>query len=240
MRRGSGVKSMNRSPVRSIGTDLVIVERNYLLLDEAPSDAIAPRLDVTYYLDTPERIRVARSPSLATARHMDSSVQRISINRVDRPNSTIVESTRRRAHFIVHHFRSRRRSAPLKEVSRSRRVHESHFCAQFVHRTRRYWLTREATMWTERHKPADQNPPRGPRKIGWTIRSELKPPWWQPMRVRSPPRARCQIVHKSGRSSPWLGGSVRRKDRERGQIPSTLGNPNINVPTGSRRQIAKQ
>ncbi len=84
-------------------TDLVIVEGNYLLLDEAPWDAIAPRLDTTYYLDTPERIRIER----LLARHRQTYGQHGAkdwIDRVDRPNSAIVESTRRRAHFIVAHF----------------------------------------------------------------------------------------------------------------------------------------
>jgi pantothenate kinase len=88
-----------------IGTDadLVIVEGNYLLLDAAPWDAVARRLDATYYLDTPERIRAER----LLARHEQTYGQHGAtdwVDRVDRPNSDIVEATRHRADFIVHHF----------------------------------------------------------------------------------------------------------------------------------------
>lgn len=89
----------------AIGTDadVVIVEGNYLLLDEAPWDAIAARLDATYYLDTLERVRIDR----LLARHQQTYGQRGAkdwIERVDSPNSAIVESTRHRADFIVNHF----------------------------------------------------------------------------------------------------------------------------------------
>jgi pantothenate kinase len=84
-------------------TDLVIVEGNYLLLEDAPWDAIAPRLDYTYYLDTPERIRTDRL--IARQRHTygeDGATDWI--ERVDRPNAALVETTRHRADFIVRHF----------------------------------------------------------------------------------------------------------------------------------------
>ena len=83
--------------------NLVIVEGNYLLLEEPPWDTIAERLDVTYFLDTPEHIRIDR----LLARHRRTYGARGAadwIDRVDRPNSAIVESTRHRADFIVHHF----------------------------------------------------------------------------------------------------------------------------------------
>jgi pantothenate kinase len=82
--------------------DLVIVEGNYLLLDEAPWDAIAPRLDATYYLDTPEAIRAERL--LARHRQTYGNRAREWIDRVDRPNAVMVETTRPRADFLVRHF----------------------------------------------------------------------------------------------------------------------------------------
>ena len=84
-------------------TDLIIVEGNYLLLDSPPWDAIASRLDSTYYLDTPERIRTDRL--IARQRHTYGEAGATDwIERVDRPNTAIVETTRRRADFIVRHF----------------------------------------------------------------------------------------------------------------------------------------
>ena len=83
-------------------TDLVIVEGNYLLLDDAPWDAIAPRLDSTYYLDTPERIRTDRLVARQRRTYGDGATDWI--ERVDRPNAAIVETTRHRADFIVRYF----------------------------------------------------------------------------------------------------------------------------------------
>jgi pantothenate kinase len=84
-------------------TDLVIVEGNYLLLADAPWDEIAPRLDSTYYLDTPEQIRTDR---LIARQRQTYGVDGATdwIERVDRPNSAIVETTRHRADLIVRHF----------------------------------------------------------------------------------------------------------------------------------------
>ena len=83
--------------------ELVIVEGNYLLVDEPPWDAVAPRLDATYYLDTPEPVRIERllvrhSRTYGATRAADW------IERVDRPNSAIVEATRSRADVLVAHF----------------------------------------------------------------------------------------------------------------------------------------
>lgn len=81
---------------------LVIVEGNYLLLDRPPWDAVAPRLDATYYLDVPESVRTERL--LARARQTYGERGDAWVATVDRPNSAIVESSKHRADFIVTHF----------------------------------------------------------------------------------------------------------------------------------------
>jgi len=83
--------------------ELVIVEGNYLLVDEPPWDAVAPRLDATYYLDTPEPVRIER---LLVRHRRTYGVTGAAewIERVDRPNSAIVEATRSRADMLVEHF----------------------------------------------------------------------------------------------------------------------------------------
>ncbi len=83
--------------------ELVIVEGNYLLVDAPPWDAVAPRLAATYYLDTPEPVRMER----LLVRHRRTYGQTGAadwIERVDRPNSAIVEATRPRADVLVAHF----------------------------------------------------------------------------------------------------------------------------------------
>lgn len=83
--------------------EVVIVEGNYLLLDREPWAAIASRLDATYYLDTPEAIRLQRLVARHTLTYgADGAAEWI--DRVDRPNAAIVESTRHRADYIVGTF----------------------------------------------------------------------------------------------------------------------------------------
>lgn len=83
--------------------ELIIVEGNYLLVDEPPWDAVADRLDATYYLDTPESVRMQRLLVRQERTHGPQGAVDW-IERVDRPNSTTVEATRWRADQIVSHF----------------------------------------------------------------------------------------------------------------------------------------
>lgn len=83
--------------------ELVIVEGNYLLVAEAPWDAVAPQLDTTYFLDTPEPVRMGRLLS-RHRRTYGAAGAAAWIERVDRPNSAVVEATRCCADVIVEHF----------------------------------------------------------------------------------------------------------------------------------------
>lgn len=82
--------------------DLVLVEGNYLLVDTPPWDAVAARLDVSYYLDTPEDVRRQRLASRARRTYGVARGRRW-VERVDIPNAAIVEATKGRAdHFVRH------------------------------------------------------------------------------------------------------------------------------------------
>lgn len=86
-----------------IGEDvrLVIVEGNYLLLDDPPWDRVRRRLDETWYIATPideamRRIRARHIEGGCTPAKADAKVIRN-----DRPNAALVERTRPRADRVI-------------------------------------------------------------------------------------------------------------------------------------------
>ena len=80
---------------------LVIVEGNYLLLDESPWDRIRPALDLCVYLELDDETRIGR----LVARHVRYGKTRPEAERFvrdsDERNARLIETTRDRADFIV-------------------------------------------------------------------------------------------------------------------------------------------
>lgn len=83
------------------GTDLVLIEGNYLLLDDERWSPVASRLDLTVYLDVPDAIR--RDRLLARhERHGRTPQQAIEwLERVDEPNARAISATRSRADIVA-------------------------------------------------------------------------------------------------------------------------------------------
>jgi pantothenate kinase len=80
---------------------LIVTEGNYLLLDTAPWDAVRSMLDVCWYVDVPDELRLAR----LAARHahfgwsLDEAEHRARV--VDQSNADLVEAMAGRADAIV-------------------------------------------------------------------------------------------------------------------------------------------
>ena len=87
-------------PVRP-ADGLVIVEGNYLLLDESPWTQIRPTLDLCAYLEIEDAIRIRR----LVDRHMRYGKPRPEAERFvrnsDERNAQLIKATRNRADFIV-------------------------------------------------------------------------------------------------------------------------------------------
>lgn len=80
--------------------DLVIVEGNYLLLDDRAWQGVADRLDRTLYVET--SVAVRRRRLLDRHRRTYGNAQAAQwVERVDQPNSRVVEATRHRADAVV-------------------------------------------------------------------------------------------------------------------------------------------
>jgi pantothenate kinase len=81
--------------------DLVIVEGNYLLLDDRPWHAVAARLDRTLYIDTPEAARRRRLVDRHRRTYGSHEAAAEWVERVDQPNARLVEASRHRADAVV-------------------------------------------------------------------------------------------------------------------------------------------
>jgi pantothenate kinase len=79
--------------------EVVVVEGNYLLVDDGPWRGVAARLDRTLYVDAPEEARTRRLLDRARATYGPAGPDWV--ERVDRPNARLVEATRHRADAIV-------------------------------------------------------------------------------------------------------------------------------------------
>jgi pantothenate kinase len=84
------------------GVRIVLVEGNYLLLEDPPWDRVAPLLDAVWYLAVP----LERCMNRVRARHLaggcppDQADRKVELN--DRPNARLVESARGRADLVIH------------------------------------------------------------------------------------------------------------------------------------------
>ncbi len=81
--------------------DLIVVEGNYLLLDEGPWQGIAARLDLTLYVDTPEAVRRRRLIYRQRRTYGSAEAAAQWVERVDQPNARLVEATRHRADAVI-------------------------------------------------------------------------------------------------------------------------------------------
>jgi pantothenate kinase len=78
---------------------LVIVEGNYLLLDDGPWTTVGPRLDETWYLDVPADVRHLRLLERHRVGHGDGAAEWI--RTVDAPNAALIERTKARADRVI-------------------------------------------------------------------------------------------------------------------------------------------
>ncbi len=80
---------------------LIIVEGNYLLLDEPPWHEVAPLLDEVWFLAVPVALamRRIRQRHIAVGRTEAEADERIAVN--DRPNAELIWATRHRASRLV-------------------------------------------------------------------------------------------------------------------------------------------
>jgi pantothenate kinase len=80
---------------------LVVVEGNYLLLDEGPWRAARARLDEAWYVDLPEAVARER----LIRRHIETGRQPAAaeawVDANDLPNLRLIEATRVRADFVI-------------------------------------------------------------------------------------------------------------------------------------------
>ena len=80
---------------------VVLVEGNYLLLDEGLWAEVASRLDLTVYVDAPADVRHTRLLARQIRSHGSPSAAQRWIETVDEPNAAIVERTKERADHVV-------------------------------------------------------------------------------------------------------------------------------------------
>jgi pantothenate kinase len=85
-------------------TELLVVEGNYLLLDEPPWARVAERLDMSLYVDAPAAVRRRRLLDRQRRTYGSAEAAARWVERVDEPNARIVEATRVRADVVVGGF----------------------------------------------------------------------------------------------------------------------------------------
>lgn len=83
------------------GTPLVVVEGNYLLLDEAPWSAIAGLLDACWYVDAPEPVRLDRLIHRQLEKGVTVDQARAWATGSDARNAGLVARTRPRATRVI-------------------------------------------------------------------------------------------------------------------------------------------
>jgi pantothenate kinase len=83
------------------GTPLVLTEGNYLLLEEAPWDAVRPELDEVWFVDVDPSVRVERLISRHVRHGKSPEEARAWVLGSDERNAELVEKTRDRADLVV-------------------------------------------------------------------------------------------------------------------------------------------
>lgn len=79
--------------------EVIVVEGNYLLLDEAPWDRLAPRFDLTVRLEVPEEVLRARLTARWEGLGLSPEAVQVKLEQVDLPNGRRVLENSRPAHF---------------------------------------------------------------------------------------------------------------------------------------------
>lgn len=82
-------------------TPIVIVEGNYLLVDQGPWKNVRDLLDEIWYVETPTSVRVSRLVSRHIASGMEPAAAELWANGPDAANARFIESTKPRADRIV-------------------------------------------------------------------------------------------------------------------------------------------
>ena len=80
---------------------IVVIEGNYLLLDESPWRSIRGLLDLVLYLDAPARSRRAALVRRQRMRGLDESAARTWVDSSDEVNAELIAATRPRADLIL-------------------------------------------------------------------------------------------------------------------------------------------
>lgn len=80
---------------------VVIVEGNYLLLDEAPWDELSTIFNSIWYIDASESVLLPRLLSRHQAAGKDSAKAREKVESTDLPNARLIEKTKTRADKIL-------------------------------------------------------------------------------------------------------------------------------------------
>ena len=80
--------------------DLIVVEGNYLLVDDEPWRDVADLLDHTLYVDTPEAVCRRRLLDRHHQTYGSADAAADWVERVDTPNARLVEATRHRADAV--------------------------------------------------------------------------------------------------------------------------------------------
>lgn len=83
------------------GTQVVVTEGNYLLLDHGGWEAIRPLLDLAAYLDAPDEVRRRRLVERHVAGGRSMEAARAWAEQVDGANARLVDRTRARADLVI-------------------------------------------------------------------------------------------------------------------------------------------
>lgn len=81
--------------------DIILTEGNYLLADAPPWDAVRAELDESWFVDTPDEVRVARLVNRHIAFGMDRAAAEAWAAGPDARNAELVMSTRKKADRII-------------------------------------------------------------------------------------------------------------------------------------------
>jgi pantothenate kinase len=87
-------------PVPSTAT-LIVVEGNYLLLSQRPWSAVRPLLDLSFYVDVPDEIRISGLVRRQQARGLDEQQARDWVERSDEANARLIATTRESADIVI-------------------------------------------------------------------------------------------------------------------------------------------
>lgn len=80
---------------------VIVVEGNYLLLDEGPWVGVRPLLDLAIYLDAPAGTRTAALLRRQRSRGLSAHAARDWVHRSDEANAALIATTRERADVVL-------------------------------------------------------------------------------------------------------------------------------------------